>query len=92
MRLLDVGGGLGVDYDGTASTRESSINYTVREYANTVIATISDVCRETSTPHPDIVTESGRSMVAHHAVLLVEVIGRSSNERTPLPVLKTPRP
>jgi arginine decarboxylase len=85
MRFIDVGGGLGVDYDGTSTNSASSINYNVREYANTVIGTISDVCDETKTQHPDIVTEAGRAMVAHHSVLLLEVVGTATKETEPPP-------
>jgi arginine decarboxylase len=85
MRFLDVGGGLGVDYDGTASTDASSINYNLREYANAIVGTITDVCAETGCAHPDIVTEAGRSMVAHHAVLLLDVVGNASKALAPPP-------
>jgi arginine decarboxylase len=80
MRFLDVGGGLGVDYDGSASTNQASINYNIREYANAVVGTITDVCAECACTHPDIVTEAGRSMVAHHAVLLLEIVGSNSKD------------
>jgi arginine decarboxylase len=83
MRFLDVGGGLGVDYDGSASTDASSVNYKVGEYANAVIGTITDVCAETGCAHPDIVTEAGRSMVAHHAVLLLDVLGHTTKVTEP---------
>jgi arginine decarboxylase len=83
MRFIDVGGGLGVDYDGTSTNSASSINYNVKEYANTVIGTISDVCYETKTPHPAIVTEAGRAMVAHHSVLLLEVVDTATKETAP---------
>jgi len=85
MRFLDVGGGLGVDYDGSASSDHSSVNYNVREYANGVVGTITDVCAETGCAHPDIVTEAGRAMVAHHAVLLLEVLGSTSKDPDPPP-------
>jgi len=80
MRFLDVGGGLGVDYDGSASTNQASINYNIREYANAVVGTITDVCAECACAHPDIVTEAGRSMVAHHAVLLLDIVGSNSKD------------
>ncbi|MEM1158508.1 MAG: biosynthetic arginine decarboxylase [Verrucomicrobiota bacterium] len=72
VRYIDVGGGLAVDYDGSRSATESSMNYTVREYASTVVNAIQEVCDEESVPHPDIVSESGRAIVAHHSVLIVE--------------------
>ncbi|NJK93106.1 MAG: biosynthetic arginine decarboxylase [Blastochloris sp.] len=72
---LDVGGGLGVDYNGTRSGSESSTNYTLAEYTRDVVHNIADVCSEESVPHPNIVSESGRAVVAHHSVLVVEVFG-----------------
>lgn len=83
MRFLDVGGGLGVDYDGTKSTDASSINYDLREYAHAVVGTVSEVCAENGAPHPHLITESGRAMVAHHSVLLLEVVGTNSRELDP---------
>lgn len=71
---VDVGGGLGVDYDGTRSTRPASMNYTMREYANDVVHTIGTVCRAEEVPMPDLISESGRAITAHHALLLVNVI------------------
>lgn len=73
-RYLDVGGGLGVDYDGSATT-DSSVNYSVQEYANDVVSIIKDVCDEKKVSMPNIVTEAGRAMVAHHSALIFDVIG-----------------
>jgi arginine decarboxylase len=73
-KIIDVGGGLGVDYDGSGAT-DSSINYTEQEYANDVISIIQSTCDEKNVPHPDIVTEAGRALVAHHSVLLFNVLG-----------------
>lgn len=73
MELLDVGGGLGVDYDGSRSNFESSMNYTLQEYARDVVCNIKTVCNEADVPEPDIVTESGRAVVAPHSILIVEV-------------------
>ena len=70
---IDVGGGLGVDYDGTHSRNASSINYDVDEYAQTVVGMLRDFCDEQGLPHPHIFSESGRAMSAHHAVLIVQV-------------------
>ena len=72
---LDVGGGLGVDYDGSRTAFDSSTNYTLQEYTNDVVYYIADVCNAEKVPHPDIISESGRAIVAHHSVLLVEVFG-----------------
>ena len=85
--LLDVGGGLGVDYDGSQTNFQSSMNYTVQEYANDVVSSIQEACDETRVPHPDIVTEAGRSMVAHHSVLIFDVLGTSE-----LRIAETPDP
>ncbi|MDX1654611.1 MAG: biosynthetic arginine decarboxylase [Candidatus Competibacteraceae bacterium] len=74
IRVVDVGGGLGVDYEGTASRSECSMNYSVREYANNVVYYLWEVCTEHHLPHPDLFTESGRALTAHHAVLVTNVI------------------
>ena len=74
-RMIDVGGGLGVDYDGSQTNFHSSMNYSVQEYANDVVSFIQEACEEAGLPHPDIVTEAGRSMVAHHSVLIFDVLG-----------------
>jgi arginine decarboxylase len=75
VEMFDVGGGLGVDYDGSRSAFESSTNYTLQEYTNDVVYYLADVCNQEKVPHPTIVSESGRAIVAHHSVLLVEVFG-----------------
>ncbi len=75
IEFLDVGGGLGVDYDGSRSAFDSSTNYTLQEYANDIVYYIGDVCNAEKVPHPDIISESGRAVVAHHSVLVVEVFG-----------------
>ncbi len=74
-RLVDVGGGLGVDYDGSQTNFHSSMNYSVQEYANDVVASIQEACDREKIPHPDIVTEAGRAMTAHHSVLIFDVLG-----------------
>ncbi len=74
LNYLDVGGGLAVDYDGTTDS-DSSSNYDEQEYANDVVYSVSQVCERDNLPHPHIVTESGRSLVAHHSVLLFNVLG-----------------
>ncbi len=76
LRLLDVGGGLAVDYDGSGSSGPNSANYTIEEYANSVVAQIKDVCDEHEVAVPDIISESGRAVVAHHALLAVDVMRR----------------
>jgi arginine decarboxylase len=81
LAYLDVGGGLGVDYDGSRSAFNSSTNYTLQEYANDVVYYIADVCSAEDVPHPDIVSESGRAIVAHHSVLIVEVFGAIEKTR-----------
>ena len=72
---IDVGGGLGVDYDGSRSAFDSSVNYSLQEYTNDIVYYIADVCNAEKVPHPNIVSESGRAIVAHHSVLIVEVFG-----------------
>ncbi len=80
LGYLDVGGGLGVDYDGSRSDFDSSTNYSLQEYANDVVWNIMDVCDSESVAHPAIVNEGGRAIVAHHSVLVVEAF--SSIEKT----------
>lgn len=75
LKYLDVGGGLGVDYDGSQSNFSSSMNYTTQEYANDVVYGVREICDEVGVAHPTIVTESGRAVTAHHAVLIVDVLG-----------------
>jgi arginine decarboxylase len=73
--FVDIGGGLGVDYDGSKSSNsESSINYSIQEYVNDSISTFVDVCNKNKIPHPNIISESGRSLAAHHSVLIFEVL------------------
>ncbi len=74
-RFLDVGGGLGVDYDGSKTNFHSSKNYSMQEYANGVVAFIQEACNESDTPHPEIITEAGRAMTAHHSVLIFDILG-----------------
>ena len=74
IEWVDVGGGLGVDYEGTNSRSNCSTNYSMQEYANKVVGAIADICSERNLPHPNIISESGRALTAHHAVLLVNVI------------------
>jgi arginine decarboxylase len=81
VEYLDVGGGLAIDYDGSRSTYHSSMNYSVEEYARDVVHNIADVCDEERIPHPHIISESGRAIVAHHSVLVVEAFG--AIEKTP---------
>ena len=75
LDYLDVGGGIAVDYDGSRAAFESSTNYTLREYTDDVVATIGQVCDAEEVPHPTIVSESGRAIVAHHSVLVMEAFG-----------------
>lgn len=73
IKIVDAGGGLGVDYDGSHSRRESSINYSLDEYAQNIVRSFADICAEKQVPQPDIITESGRALTAHHAVLITNV-------------------
>jgi arginine decarboxylase len=81
VEYLDVGGGLGVDYDGSRSAFDSSTNYSLQEYTNDIIYYVADVCNAEKVPHPDIISESGRAIVAHHSVLVVEVFGAIGKTR-----------
>lgn len=82
ITIIDVGGGLGVDYEGTGSRSACSMNYTMAEYAKNVINPIVEACEQFDLPHPDIITESGRAMTAHHAMLITDVI---DVEKAPVP-------
>ncbi len=77
LKLVDVGGGLGVDYDGSQTNYPSSMNYTMQEYANDVVYGLKEQCDLGGVPHPTLMSESGRAVVAHHAVLVIEVLGVS---------------
>ncbi len=82
IEYMDVGGGLAIDYDGSRSTFHSSMNYSVEEYARDIVHNIADICDDEKVPHPNIVSESGRAIVAHHSVLVVQAFG--SIEKTPV--------
>ncbi|MCC7497649.1 MAG: biosynthetic arginine decarboxylase [Bryobacterales bacterium] len=77
LKYLDVGGGLGIDYDGSQTDFESSVNYTLQEYANDIVYHIQNICDEAGVPHPAIITESGRAVAAYHSVLVFNVLGVS---------------
>jgi arginine decarboxylase len=85
VKYLDVGGGLGIDYDGSQTDFESSVNYTLQEYANDVIFRIKSVCDETGVAHPTIISESGRAVVAYHSLLVFDVLGVSNFDRYQAP-------
>lgn len=79
VEMVDIGGGLGVDYDGTRnSASESSMNYSIQEYANDAVSALVDVCVKNNLPQPNIITESGRSLAAHHSVLVYNVLETTS--------------
>jgi arginine decarboxylase len=90
LQFIDVGGGLGVDYDGSKTNFESSINYGIQEYANDVVFHIKEICDQAGVDHPTIVSESGRAMVAYHSVLVFNVLGWSGFKRFDLPTALTP--
>lgn len=90
IRVVDVGGGLGVDYEGSRSRNDCSINYTLQEYANMVVRSVLDVCEEYQVPMPDFITESGRGMTAHHAVLITNVIDTDPEQPEKPPLLTEP--
>jgi arginine decarboxylase len=81
LEYIDIGGGLGIDYDGSGTNYPSSMNYTLNEYASDVVYRIGSVCNARSIPHPLIVSESGRAIAAHHSVLIFNVLGRSALDR-----------
>jgi arginine decarboxylase len=85
VRYIDVGGGLGIDYDGSQTDFESSVNYTLQEYANDVVFRIKSVCDEAGVPHPTIISESGRAVVAYHSLLVFDILGVSNFDRYQAP-------
>jgi arginine decarboxylase len=85
VRVINVGGGLGVDYEGTRSRSFCSMNYSVAEYAHNIVHALWEICTERNLPHPDIVSESGRALTAHHAVLITNVL-----EVEPAPAVEMP--
>ena len=89
VRYLDCGGGLGVDYDGSHTNFHSSVNYTLDEYASDVVSQIAEACNAAGVPHPDIVTESGRALVAHHSVLVYNVLATNEMLRGRIPAPAT---
>ncbi len=89
LSMLDIGGGMGVDYDGSQSAWSSSINYTVAEYAADVVYRVKSVCESAGVPHPKIISESGRAMVAYSSILVMDVLGTSRFESDPnLPAIQ----
>lgn len=78
VEFVDIGGGLGVDYDGSRSSSQSSINYSIQEYVNDAVSNIVDACEKNELPHPNIITESGRSITAHHSILIFDVLETTS--------------
>jgi arginine decarboxylase len=85
VKFLDIGGGLGIDYDGSQTDFESSVNYTLQEYANDAVFRIKSVCDEAGVPHPTIISESGRAVVAYHSLLVFDVLGTSNFDRYQVP-------
>ncbi|HPD34062.1 MAG TPA: biosynthetic arginine decarboxylase, partial [Candidatus Kapabacteria bacterium] len=78
IQFVDIGGGLGVDYDGSRSSNPSSINYSVQEYLNDAIFSLQEVADKNNIPHPNLITESGRALTAHHSVLVFDVLEKTS--------------
>ena len=92
IKYLDVGGGLGVNYGGDYDNPESSINYGLREYANVVVYTVKEICDERQVPMPNLLSESGRALTAHHSVLVVPVLGVHRPDSPPMTDLSTHQP
>lgn len=89
---VDVGGGLGVDYEGTRSRSACSINYSLEEYARNVVRNFAEICDQHQLPQPHIITESGRAMTAHHAVLITQVVDSEALDGAPPPVPRSDEP
>ncbi len=90
LEYLDVGGGLGVDYDGSRTSFDSSINYSLTEYVSDVVYSILEICQAEEVPEPNIVSESGRALVAHHSVLVLNSFGSIEVGATPIELQETP--
>ncbi|OZG74284.1 arginine decarboxylase [Hahella sp. CCB-MM4] len=84
IQIVDVGGGLGIDYDGTRSRGACSMNYSLNEYAYNVLRTLKEECDRTGIPHPNVITESGRALTAHHAVLITDIIDQERITTSPM--------
>jgi arginine decarboxylase len=90
LEFLDCGGGLGVDYEGAKTSSDHSMNYTLEEYTRDVVYAVQEVCAEEGVPEPNLVTESGRALTAHHAILVVDAFGSIEPSSAPIPVDETP--
>ncbi len=90
LNTVDAGGGLGVDYDGSATANDSSTNYSLQEYANNIVFHVGQACDDAGVEHPTLITESGRAMVAHHSVLIFNVLGWSGFDHFEAPTDLTP--
>lgn len=84
LRYMDIGGGLGIDYDGTRSPDTFSTNYSMQDYVGDVVRTLKHICDDANVPHPTLISESGRAVVAHHALLVVDVLGVSEFRLHPI--------
>ena len=91
LKYIDVGGGLGVDYDGSGTNFSSSMNYTLNEYASDVVYRIASVCNAREIPHPMIVSESGRAIAAYSSVLIFNALGSSALDRFKVTRRRRPR-
>ncbi|MDQ2069838.1 biosynthetic arginine decarboxylase [Natronospira bacteriovora] len=92
IRVMDVGGGLGVDYEGTGSRSYCSMNYSMQQYAQAIVRTLWEICEARGLPHPDIISESGRALTAHHAVLVTNVVDLESVPDTVPPASENAAP
>jgi arginine decarboxylase len=85
IKYFNIGGGLGIDYDGSKTSSDASANYTMQEYANNVVYSLKDVCEEEDVPHPIILSESGRAISAYHSLLVINIKGnKNGNHKKPI--------
>ena len=91
MEFIDVGGGLGIDYDGSKSTNDSSRNYSIKEYVGDIVYGIKEICDAEGQPHPKIVSESGRALTAHHSCVVAEIVGEIKPQNSQIAVASDPK-
>lgn len=91
LEFVDVGGGLGIDYDGSASTNDSSRNYSIKEYVGDIVYGMQEICDAEGVPHPNLVSESGRALTAHHSCVVTEIVGEIKPQSSQIEIASDPK-